>query len=134
MSDDQKSAEIIRDLAAIKEITIEGVPCVLRPNHFELDQFPELLPAPKRTKQNVIAHDVAGFIAYICKFKTEATALFAALEPKPMLKGIVDYHAPGAPSHCEHSVSCGMEHAEEWKRWTSNNNKKMDQKAFGLFL
>lgn len=134
MEEKDSSAAVIRELASIKEFTIEGVPAIAVPPNYKIEQFPQLLSAPKSIERSVQAHDVAGFVAYVNRFKTEATALFASLTQPLTLKGFLDYHAPGAPSHVRHILTCGMEHSEEWKRWTASNKKAMAQKEFGTFL
>src|SRR3546814_7723759 len=82
----------------------------------------------------VQAHDVKGFVDYINKFKLDTTRTFAALEPRPQLKAIIDYHAPTAPGLCAHVVECAMQHSEEWKRWTKADGTPLTQKEFGLFI
>lgn len=134
MEDKDNAAAIIRELASIKEVSIEGVPALITPPGYTVHKFPELLPKPASIERVIIAHDVAGFIAYVNRFKSSATAIFASLVTPQSLKAFLDYHEPGVPSHVRHTCTSPMEHSEEWKRWTKNNKSPMAQKEFGLFL
>src|SRR3546814_1127843 len=60
----------------------------------------------------VQAHDVKGFVDYINKFKLDTTRTFAALEPRPQLKAIIDYRSEEHTSELQplmripYAVSC----------------------------
>lgn len=131
------AAQIIKDLAGAQLIDVAGVPALITPKGTEIKLFDNLV-APKAlsTKAKIDAHDVDGFVDYINQFKGEGTRIFAALEPKPALKAVIDYHSPAQAALCSHIVNCAMQHSEEWKRWTGTDGAKnaMTQKAFGLFI
>lgn len=135
MEEQTTAAEIIRKLAGSAHGEFAGVPFVIVPKDHQLKLLDELVPPKVHVaKANVQAHDVHGFIDYINTFKLDNTRIFAALEPKPQLKAIVDYHAPTQPQLGAHIVHCAMQHSEEWKRWSGNNKTPMTQKEFGLFI
>lgn len=134
MDEQNTAAEIIRDLKAVTVTEIAGVPAVITPPGFLLTKYPELMARPQRIERMVTAHDISGFNDYVNRFKSESTAVFAALLPKPRLHGALDYHHPSAPSHCKHNVVCDMAHSEEWTRWMKADRQGMAQKQFGLFL
>ncbi len=136
MSEEQNTAaEVIRDLSHFRTGDINGTPFVSTPIGAKIELKPELRDKPIRAEQDVKAHDVLGFIAYVNRFKESNTVVFAALDPAPALVAIVDYHAPnGDPAFCKHRVGCSMPRSEEWKRWTAANNERFTQKQFGEFL
>ena len=134
MENKDTAAAIIRELATIQHFEINGVPVIIMPVGTSIKTLPELMSAPARIETAVVAHDVTGFVDYVNKFKLATTALFASMAPSLSLKGMLDYHGVGAPSHCGHMVTCGMSHSEEWLRWKSSDRKAMTQKAFGEFL
>lgn len=135
MEEQTNSAEIIRDLAATKVGDLAGIPFAIVPRTHDFKLLEQLAP-PKVfvAKGKVLAHDVQGFVDYINKFKLATTHIFAALEPRPQLKAIIDYHAPSAPGLCAHTVDCAMQHSEEWKRWTKADRQPFTQKEFGIFI
>lgn len=131
------AAQIIKDLSGAQVGELQGIPFAIVPKGHEIKLF-ENLVAPKAltNKAKIDAHDVDGFVDYINQFKVDGTRIFAALEPKPALRAVIDYHAPTQPALCGHVVSCAMQHSEEWKRWTGNDGAKnaMTQKGFGLLI
>src|SRR3546814_10068310 len=74
MEEQDNTAEIIRDLAAIKVGEFGGVPYAIVPRTHELKLLEQLAP-PKTfvARGKVQAHDVKGFVDYINKFKLDTT-------------------------------------------------------------
>jgi uncharacterized protein YfdQ (DUF2303 family) len=134
-SETNTAADIIRGLAGASSMTVAGMPIIVAPRDMQVHKFPELVAPPLIvTRSKIAAHDVAGFIDYINTFKLDTSRIFAALEPKPKLHAIIDYHAVKGAQHCLHTVTCDLAHSEEWKRWTVASGTRMDQKSFGTFV
>src|SRR3546814_16809166 len=97
MEEQDNTAEIIRDLAAIKVGEFGGVPYAIVPRTHELKLLEQLAP-PKTfvARGKVQAHDVQGFVDYINKFKLATQPTFAALEHMPQPKTHTDHPPPTA--------------------------------------
>ena len=111
---------------------------MLVPNGYQVQATEKLiapyLDAPRRLKADVVLETADSFIRYVEKFQTEATQVFARLEP-PSFTAILDYHLTEAkPAWCEHRARYEPKWTQEWQRWIGKNNTRMNQEAFALFL
>ena len=105
----------------------------LVPHETELKSLEEFGDVPKRARAEVTAEDVTSLCAYINRFKTDATAIFAELAAFRVV-GIVDYHAPTAPAFRQHRASYAAPRAKEWVAWRQASGKKMAQVEFAQFI
>jgi uncharacterized protein YfdQ (DUF2303 family) len=135
------NAEVTASLEAIRaacsqpsEIAIEGVPHVVMPQGFKLESLEALLPAPRRIKGLVRAHDLSGLIAYVEKFKDTDTAIYCGPVDAALIDARLDDHTPGKPSHVTHRCQFGCPVTPEWKTWTVSDKVVFDQVAFGEFI
>jgi len=103
------------------------------PEGSSVHELERLLPAPVRARAAVTALSVDTFCAYVTKFKTEATAIFAD-QKSFSLVGIIDYHMPSAAAFRDHRVSYSAPRSLEWETWRGSNAKKMTQADFAQFI
>lgn len=116
----------------IKENT-GGDPFFIKPSG-EAQSVAHLFP-PRRIAQKPMFQDVASFIDYVNRFKTEATLIFAHLtETTATLIAVLDYHAPGKPDYCKHIATFTTLETPDWKAWTENDREPMGQVDFATFL
>lgn len=130
--------EIIRELATPTLLDVDGLPVLVAPEHMKIHAFTDRVPPVlTHTKADVAAHDITGFTDYVNLFKrSHSTQIFAALEPRPRLKAVIDYHSTPecSPDYCAHIVTCEMKHSEEFLRWKAADRKPLSQKEFGSFI
>ena len=128
--------------------TLEGVPVLLSQPDVRIHSLEHLLPEPKNpridvnlyTKQDLVAYlkaqtvkpNTTGSTAESCA-GYGSPAIFADRQ-KLSFTAILDYHQPGVPSWCRHTVSVAYQHSHQFTRWKAADNKKMDQEAFAMFL
>lgn len=100
--------------------TPDGGRLILVPEGYRAERVEPL--DPPRIKGAVTVHDRDSFVAYVNRFKTDDTRIFA--EPGFLANGvarivaIIDYHGPNAPAHGVHSVTYALRYSEQWQRWT----------------
>lgn len=94
----------------------------------------ELQPLERRLmriKAGALFEDSESFVAYVNRFKTQTTQVFAATS-SPLVTAALDYHGPGQPSHCAHVAQYAPKLSTEWTRWTTA--KPMPQAEFAEFV
>lgn len=101
---------------------------------------PHTLPPPRPTyvSQVVQMHDAASLIAYVNRFKSDATMLFASLSTSS-IEAAIDYHKPGIAAVPQadlvaHRANMTIPFAEEWRTWTEIDGRMMGQLQFVRFL
>ena len=117
--------------------TPDGGSLVLVPERFTAKKIEPLEPPLPRIRQRVTLHDQDSFIAYVERYKTDATRIFA--EPgflnqdhQARIIGTLDYHEPGTPRYCAHSALYAPRYSDQWKTWTSP--KALSQLEFAIFI
>jgi len=98
---------------------------------------------PIRARAGVTAHSDATLSAYLNRFKTPASVVFAD-QQKFVIVGIIDYHmrdtgAAGAVASDgaawrEHRVSYSAPKSLEWQTWRGRDGKSMSQAEFAQFI
>lgn len=100
--------------------------------------IPPLEPTLTRIRQHVTLHDRDSFVAYVNRYKTEATRLFA--EPgflasgKAAVSAVLDYHRPDGPEHVAHIATYAPRYSEQWQRWHKACSEPMRQAEFAEFI
>ena len=90
---------------------------------------------PTRAKATPQFTEAAGFIAYVNRFKTAATVMFASIsDTGAQLTAIIDYHSPEKPDYGSHRAGFTLERTTDWNNWMGNDRKAMAQLAFAEFL
>lgn len=93
---------------------------------------------PPRIKQTVIVHDLDSFVAYVNRFKTDDTRIFA--QPGFLNNGVsqvmavIDYHGAARPDHGGHTVTYSLRYSEQWLRWTNACRTELKQAAFAELI
>lgn len=93
---------------------------------------------PPRIKQAITVHDRDSFVAYVNRFKTDDTRIFA--EPGFLADGparmvaVIDYHGAARPDHGVHTVTYTLRYAEQWQRWTALQGRPLKQAEFAELI
>jgi len=102
---------------------------------YELKDFSSLLTVPPRLKQKVTLATPDSFARYVNLFGRQEQTIIAADRKVLAFGAVLDYHeAPDKPSWNEHVALFTLQPTKEWQEWTAQNDKPLDQEAFGTFL
>lgn len=116
-----------------------GGHAVLVPAGYQVREFKPIDPPLTHVKQKVRLDDAPSFIAYVGRYKTPNTQLFAELDAGSVT-AVIDYHqAPqsngeSVPLYGAHAATYRAKLAEEWARWTQIDNQKISQAQLAEFL
>lgn len=114
------------------------VPLVVIPNGQKVESLAAFFP-PQRIKQGVVLLECSSFIAYVNRFKTPDTLIFANLtEDGATFRAVLDYHASNndelAPGYCAHTALFETIKTPEFAAWLAHDGKEMTQGQFASFL
>lgn len=95
-------------------------------------------------RENVSIGNADGLIAYVNRFKTDDTMIFANSEDGEIV-AVIDYHPVPKNSGQEvitaplsgftdHRATLDLQNSVEWNTWCGVNGKMKDQKAFARFV
>jgi hypothetical protein len=153
------TAEAIQSVLQRLDSTPKGVDLqdgrqgVIIPAGHKLEMIAPITPVlPGRVAATVLVHDQASFIAYINRYKTEATQLFA--EPgflsggSAKMQAILDYHRAAAngemkdkdnkkvtqANHTAHVANFVPRYSEAWTRWQAATKEPMEQAELAEFI
>lgn len=110
--------------------------------------FDEYRTNPRRAKSTVTVYDSPSFIAYVKRFQTPATILFADAES---VTGILNYHTPvqqprsvndpaaafmlETPGWGDHQVTLTLKQTDQWKQWfTASKQSYIEAGDWALFI
>ena len=122
---------------------IEGVPHIFTPagnGEWSLKERADLLTTPTRKIGTIQTHDVDSFIAVLKRHGSLATCnVYLDVDytaNKIHAIGIFNDHndGSGAPGWRDFRCTFTPRFGEEWKRWTLNSKKPMEQVALAHFL
>lgn len=103
--------------------TPDGGKAIAVPATHRMHELRPAWPKLERIRQSVTLHDQASFSAYVNRYKTDRTRLFA--EPGFLANGnahvtaVIDYHAPDHPDYGAHVATYRPRYSDQWKRWTA---------------
>jgi uncharacterized protein YfdQ (DUF2303 family) len=122
--------------AAGKEYLIDGVPLVMVPNNCKLEDFELRLPAPTLTRAKVSVIELDSFCAYVNRFKTTGTTIFARKDESGLTAdAILDYPADGEETAWgEHRIGLRTLYSAEWRRWDGKHAEDTGQQAFAEWI
>lgn len=144
------SAEAITALreTAKPDFTVVNLPnggqSVIYPDGCKVQDVAPLNPVlPDNIRSTIIVHDVASLIAYLNRYSTPATVVFAqpghlSGDGKPAIRAQIDYHSVGdtiesiKPNRLSHAVHYSPRYSAEWLRWSVGG--KFDQAALAEFV
>jgi uncharacterized protein YfdQ (DUF2303 family) len=93
------------------------------------------LPAPRRAKAQVNAHDVATFVAYWKRYASENTSIMFADTTTQNVIAVIDYHKAGGDAGWrQHTVTFSLMPTVEWATWLADNGKRKTQEGFAQFI
>lgn len=118
--------------------TPDGGKLVVIPSGYKAERIAPLDPELLRITQSVTLHDRDSFAAYVNRYKSEATRLFA--EPGFLAGGaahvtaVLDYHLPDAARHGVHVAAFRPRYSEQWQRWNAACRAPLAQAQFAEFI
>lgn len=147
MGQEQLSDKMIADIVKLARgaVTVQtldkgGVPFAVIPADCKVESLAAMLynvhnERPQRKSGVVKVFDAPSFCEYFLKFSDEHSRVFAD-ETASKILAILDYHGAGenAPRWCAHRIELTLRKSEEWKLWTGNNGKQLEQDKFATFL
>lgn len=133
---DNKTIDAIRASVGIQHAD-DGKPFVLVPEGYKVNDLDSFTRSPLITRQTVALQTIASFVAYVLRFKTSETSIFAPVQKYNTLLALmacIDYHGPKAPSHVGHRVNLTIPLSLQWERWMKINKVWITQTDFAEFL
>lgn len=119
--------------------TPDGGKLVIIPNGYTAEKVMPLDPPLTRIRAGVTMHDRDSFVAYVNRYKSDATQLFA--EPgflsqggKATVAAVMDYHLPTKADYGAHSAVYAPRYSEQWQRWHKACAQPMKQAEFAEFI
>lgn len=112
----------------------DGGQAILVPEGYRAERYSPLEAPLPRIRQAVTLHDAASFIAYVNRYKTSETRLFA--EPgflangQAHVVGVIDYHEPSAAKYGVHVVNYVPRYSDQWRFWSKLCAAPLKQVAF----
>ncbi|MFC0243653.1 DUF2303 family protein [Rhodopseudomonas telluris] len=136
-------AATIADLA----VRAQGVPSIIKTDDGQVFllhpagyDYVEVTPdnsvpvlQPKIIDQAVTLQNVDALVAYVERFKGEASLMFADIEASRIVAAI-DYHGKDEPSLVKHRGTLALPFSEEWKIWRELDGKLQQQLDFARFI
>jgi uncharacterized protein YfdQ (DUF2303 family) len=142
------------DKSAVGLALQDGREAVIIPAGHKVEMVNPLTPIlSNRIAATVLMHDQASFIAYINRYKTEATQLFA--EPgflsggTAKMQAVMDYHRAAAngtgektdkdskstnANYTAHVANFVPRYSEAWTRWQAATKEPMEQAELAEFI
>lgn len=122
----------------VQSLTVGDVPLLVIPQDMKveaLEKYAEQLrPRPLTLEQTVKTLSAPSFLDYYNRYADEHSTIFVDTETG-RFEAILDYHAsPTEPAHKRHRVVYNCPQSKEWSAWIKNNNEKMTQEEFALFI
>lgn len=118
--------------------TPDGGMAIVLPTGYELSKLPPVEPPLPRIRQSLTFHDRDSFVAYVNRFRTEATQLFAEpgflADHQAHVTASIDYHLPGVPNRLAHKAAYLPRYSEQWQRWVAACRQPMKQAQFAEFV
>jgi uncharacterized protein YfdQ (DUF2303 family) len=113
---------------------------VTLPPDYRVEDISRLLPPPARAQQRVSLSTVESFVAYVNRYRSASSAVFAD-ETVGKFEAVLDYHQANAVvvndvkrGWQDHVASYDAPHSVEWKAWTARDGAWMSQTEFALFI
>lgn len=139
--DSQTVKEIVDTVGMVRSKPIgtpDGGFVIAAPAGWNMHKTAPLEPPLPRIVQSVTLHDSDSFVAYVERYKSEATRLFA--EPGFLankaahITAVFDYHQPATPDRCAHVARYQPRYSDQWKVWEAVDGKQMRQAEFAEFI
>ena len=118
--------------------TPDGGKVLIVPDTYRAHVVQPLEPPLPRIRQTVKFHDRDSFTAYVNRFKSPATTVFA--EPGFLAGGVasitatLDDHTPAKADYCAHVATYLPRYSDQWQRWHKAATAPMKQAEFAEFV
>lgn len=118
----------------IEQVDATGLPFAVIPKDCEIKPLDEFIK-PRFIDAGPCFKEINSFIAYVLRFATEHTTIFANPSPECVnFTAIIDYHHGNTPEWCKHVATFVSELTPEFQTWRAANRKQMDQVQFATWL
>lgn len=119
--------------------TAAGGHVIVLPHDARVHELPPLEQPLPRIRQHVTLHDRESFVAYVNRYKSDKTRLFAeagflASSGKAAISAALDYHLPDKPEYVAHLATYTPRYSEQWLRWVRACAEPMKQAEFAEFI
>lgn len=115
-----------------------GIPYVIVPNGYKVEDIERLLDSPMRKRGNIIITNAAGFIDYLQKHSaSDVSTIYADIDSEKTrckLLAVIDDHSAEGPNWRQHTCIFEPKQALEWSRWNGSNKLQMNQGDFAAWL
>ncbi len=114
------------------------VPFAVLPEGCTVDNLERFLPFPTRKRAEVTVTTTDSFIAYSKKHGSmDECVIYAQVDAEKSvctLRALMNDHGADNPKWRDHRCTFAPALAVEWKRWTGNDKKQMNQGDFATWL
>lgn len=122
-----------------KELMVGDIPVHIVPEGMKAIDLQQLVEktreTPRRLEQKFVAHSPKSFIDYFNRFAVENSSAIFIDRINNVFVGVIDYHSDAnSPKFAAHRVTYTAPKTDEAVKWLENNNKKMSQEEFALFI
>lgn len=130
-------AETVRDLAfcaSLPNVTPADPAYVVVPEAHKIESLEAMAPRPYRARADVHVVDVAGFVAYVERFRQDATAAIFASDKS--IVGVLNFRTPESEvaGHGDDTVRLVYQRTPEWAAWVGVDNRPMTHTDFAVWL
>lgn len=120
------------------ETKVDDIPAYLIPENMKLLTLEKLVDEnrarPRHLKDTIKTLSIESFIDYVNRFADEHSTVFVNTETGHFV-AVLDFHETASiPAHKHHLVTYTCPETKEWSSWLRNNNTKMEQEEFALFI
>ncbi|WP_164938239.1 DUF2303 family protein [Bradyrhizobium guangzhouense] len=115
--------------------TITPFPFVHYHKRFTVKPIREIAAKPAFIDQLVNIDQTASLVAYVNRFKTADTVIFADVDELEV-HAVIDYHPAGSAKRglAEHRAVLTLAHSHEWDTWNAISGHMFDPKAFARII
>lgn len=128
----QAMQEIVSTGLNAKTLEQGASPYLVVPESYNVVNLEEFLPEPTRKKGKVILHDVASFINFFNRHKTENSNIYCNQE-KCTITAVFDDDGAVA-GWKEHQATYEAPLSKEWEIWSQYSGNQQNQSNFAEFL
>ena len=119
--------------------TPDGGKIVIVPEGYRAEKVSPLETPLPRIRAAVTMHDSDSFVAYVNRYKSAASQVFA--EPGFLSSGgrasvtaVMDYHLPEKADYGAHCATYTPRYSDQWSRWHKACQQPMKQAEFAEFM
>lgn len=116
----------------------EGIPYIVVPEGYKVEEIERLLEIPHRKRGAIITTAASGFIDYLQKHSSaEESTIYADIDSEKSqckLLAVIDDHSSADPAWRQHTCAFAPKQSVEWLRWIGSNKRPMNQSDFATWL